>query len=73
MKTLETIRRVFPLQQKFRGGGFMSGFIDRLAVYSRLYGKPFFLLIIIILFFAAAFETDIPGILPEQQDVQSCE
>lgn len=51
----------------------MSDFINKLAVYSRLYGKPFFLLIIIIIFFAAAFETDIPGTALEQENEQACE
>ncbi len=51
----------------------MATFTEKLTVFTKLYGKSFFLLIIIILFFAAAVETDVTDIPLEQEDAETVE
>lgn len=51
----------------------MSDFVERLAVFTRLFGRHFFLLIIIILFFAAAFETDVSSEPSVLENAETCE
>ena len=45
----------------------MDDFIERLTVFTKLYGKYFFLLIIIILFFAAAVDLNTPCTQPKEE------